>query len=296
MSRAEIFPPDTKPGPETDAQAWVGRSETHVGATTPNLAGMLGAALGHAASTDHDLTIGAALPPLWHWIAFPEFVPLSGLGQDGHPALGGFLPPLNYARRMWAGGRLAFHGTLRVGEAITRRSEILSIKEKEGATGSMVFVKVGHDLRGELGGVIREEQDIVYLHIPEEFTPPKKVPAPDTPVFDETVPMNEARLFRFSAATYNAHRIHYDLRYTRDVEKYPDLVVHGPMQAMLLMEAAMRHTGARPTRFRFRGIHPMLLDGDMRLMASRVPGEAAIDLCTVAAAGHQGLQASMEWV
>lgn len=293
MSRAETFP---MPAAGGDARSWVGRMETRTGAATPNLAGMLGAALGHPASRLHDLTTGAALPPLWHWIAFPEFVPMAGLGADGHPALGGFLPPLDYARRMWAGGRLAFHGTLRVGETITRRSEILSVQEKTGATGPMVFVTLGHELRGELGGVIREEQDIVYLHIPEEFTPPQKVPAPMDPGFSETVEMTEARLFRFSAATYNAHRIHYDLRYTQEVEKYPALVVHGPMQAMMLMEAAMRHVGARPTRFAFRGIHPMLLDGDMTLMGSCVPGAAAMALCTVAAAGHQGLTARMEWV
>jgi 3-methylfumaryl-CoA hydratase len=234
------------------------------------------------------------MPPLWHWVAFPEFVPMAELGSDGHPALGRFLPPLPYARRMWAGGKLTWTGTLIVGEALRRRSEILAITEKEGSTGPMVFVRVGHDIEGAVGR-IREEQDIVYLDIPDRFRPPKAIPAPRAADFDETVPMTEARLFRYSAATFNAHRIHYDLPYAREIEKYPALVVHGPMQATLLIEAACRHVGHAPRRFRFKGVHPMFHDQDLRLIGTRVPGEAAVELCTAAASGHQGMQARMEW-
>lgn len=278
-----------------DPQAWVGRVEEHVGALTPNLAGMMGATLSHDAAPAHDLRVGAPLPPLWHWIAFPEFVPLSGLGTDGHPALGKFLPPLPYPRRMWAGGKLDWSGALVLGETLHRRSEILAVTEKQGTTGSMVFVRVGHDLHGK-NGTIHEEQDIVYLDMPDSFRPPRAIPAPDAPDFRESVPMNEARLFRFSAVTFNAHRIHYDLPYAREVEKYPALIVHGPMQACLLMEAACRHTGQAPKRFRFKGVHPMFHTEDTALVGQMDQTAPAVDLFSVAAtSNHQCMQARMEW-
>lgn len=277
----------------SDAKDWIGRTEERTGCLTGDLAGMLSGALGHAAAPDPSIDPGAPMPALWHWAAFPEFVPLAGLATDGHPKLGGFLPPLPYSRRMWAGGRLVFHGDFHIGETLSKRSEILAVDEKQGATGPMVFVKVGHVIEGAQGGRIEEEQDIVYLDIPDTFRPPKKQPVPEAPAFDETVPVTEARLFRYSAATYNAHRIHYDLPYAREVEKYPALVVHGPMQATLLMEAGLRHSGGAPARFRFRGVHPMFHDEDMRLVGLR--GEdGAFDLCTATPSGHQCLQARLD--
>jgi len=276
-----------------EAQAWVGRVETRDGTLTAELAGMLMGALGHPAAPQPATHTGAPMPVLWHWAAFPDFVPISGIATDGHPKLGGFLPPLPFNRRMWAGGKLAFKGRFAIGERITKRSEILSVDFKTGSTGDMAFVRVGHDLRGQGGGAIREEQDIVYLPIPDQFRPPRAVPAPEAPLFHEAVEVGPVRLFRYSAATYNAHRIHYDRDYAREVEKYPGLVVHGPMQATLLMEAAMRHTGRAPARFAFRGVHPMF-DGSLRLMAAS-DGTQGLSLCTVAPEGHQGLQARFEW-
>jgi len=275
-----------------EARAWVGRVETRDGTLTPELAGMLMGALGHPAAPRPATHTGAPMPHLWHWAAFPDFVPIASIATDGHPKLGGFLPPLPFNRRMWAGGKLAFKGGFAIGERITKRSEILSVEFKSGSTGDMAFVRVGHDLRGQGGGAIREEQDIVYLPIPDQFRPPRAVPAPQSPLFDEVVEVGPVRLFRYSAATYNAHRIHYDRDYARDVEKYPGLVVHGPMQATLLMEAAIRHTGRLPVRFSFRGVHPMF-DGSLRVMAQAEGG--ALALCTVAEQGHQGLQARFEW-
>lgn len=276
-----------------DPADWIGRTETRHGAVTPVLAAMLGGALGHAATGPMPAEAGAPLPPLWHWVAFPEFLPLSELGTDGHPRLGRFLPPVPLERRMWAGGRLRFDGAFHVDEDLKRRSEILSVEEKQGGTGRMVFVRVGHDIVGAQGGRLTEEQDIVYLAMPDRFTQPRPIPLPAASAFRETVPMGPERLFRFSAATWNAHRIHYDLDYAQRVEKYPALIVHGPMQAMLLMEAALRHTGRVPARFRFRGVHPMFHDSDLLLM-----GETAEDgmrLCSGAPAGHQGMQADLGW-
>lgn len=273
---------------------WIGRVEERAGELTPVLAGMLGAALGHAASAPVEAAAGAPIPALWHWAAFPDFVPLADLGRDGHPRLGRFLPPVPLDRRMWAGSRLSFEGQLRIGEPLHRRSEILSVEEKAGAAGRMVFVRLGHEVTGRAGR-IGEEQDIVYLAIPDSFRPPKAVPAPESPAFDEPVMADEVRLFRYSAATFNAHRIHYDLPYAREVEKYPGLVVHGPMQATLLLEAAIRHAGRAPLRFSFRGIHPMFHDHGLRLIGVPSPDGRATDLCTAAPAGHQGLQARAEW-
>lgn len=278
--------------PAGDTRAWVGRTETREGMLTPNLAGMLMGALGHDAALQPSIQAGATLPPLWHWAAFPDFVPLSGIATDGHPRRGGFLPPLPFDRRMWAGGSLRFTGRLAIGERLARRSEIRSVDFKTGATGAMAFVRVHHDLSGENGGTIEEEQDIVFLPIPDQFRPPRAVPAPDAPLFVEEVEAGPVRLFRYSAATCNAHRIHYDRDYAARVEKYPGLVVHGPMQATLLMEAAIRHSGRAPARFSFRGVHPMF-DGPLRLMAEA--GEnGVLTLCTVAPEGHQGLQARFE--
>lgn len=291
MSRLENFPSDSA----SASADWVGRRTKRTGALTPDLAGMVGATLGHQATPRPDTSAGALLPRLWHWAAFPEFVPMNELGADGHPALGQFLPPLRFSRRMWAAGDLNFHGDLHIGEPLHRVSRIVSIKEKEGATGRMAFVTLSHVIEGELGGRIEERQDIVYLDIPDRFTPPRAIPVPEPLDFDETVPMNEARLFRFSAATFNAHRIHYDLPYARDVEKYPALVVHGPMQAALALEAAERRFGKPASSFRFRGVHPMFHTEDLRLIGQRDPDGGGAEIGTASPRGHMGLKARMEW-
>lgn len=293
MTRTETFPATSDSGP--DVSDWIGRTEERWGSLTPDLAGMVNAAVGHDRMADRDLRAGAYLPCLFHWAAFPEFVPLAELGNDGHPALGGFLPPLSFSRRMWAGGHLRFSGWLRIGEALRKRSTIRAITHKDGATGPMAFVKVDHVIEGENGAVIEETQDIVYLDIPDRFTPPKTIPVPDKVDFDERIPMSEARLFRYSAATYNAHRIHYDLPYAQEVEKYPALVVHGPMQATMVIEAAKRHAGAPPRTFRYRGVHPMFHDTDMRLVGRLRSSGKAMELGTATPTGHLGLSAEMEW-
>ena len=159
---------------------------------------------------------------------------------------------------MWAGGRLTFHGPLRIGQPMHRRSEILKVSEKTGTTGRMVFVTVRHQTHGPDGLAVDEEQDIVYVAMPDCFTPPPPVPAADGAIWSDPVAMDSVRLFRFSALTFNAHRIHFDLPYATEVEKYPGLVVHGPMQAMLLLQAARTHRGGPlPARFRFRGVRPL---------------------------------------
>jgi len=243
--------------------AWIGRTETAEDTIIPRQARQMAATLGR----DSALHENDPLPPLWHWMGWQNDTPMAGLGPDGHPARGGFLPPVPLARRMWAGGRLVFHAPLNIGDPLQRRSEILKVAQKTGAAGDMVFVTVGHQIHGPNGLSVTEEQDIVYMAMPDQFTPPPPMIAADAPAWADPVAIDSVRLFRFSALTFNAHRIHFDLPYAREVEKYPGLVVHGPLQAMLLMAAACRHrAGAMPVSFTFRGIRPLFAFDTSRLM------------------------------
>ena len=276
---------------QINVKAWEGRSQTDEGGISAGMAAQIHATLG-APRTPAPGT-GQNLPPLWHWCAFPPTAPMDELGADGHPALGQFLPPSDLRRRMWAGGSLNFYAPLRVGERLQRRSVLRSVKEKQGKTGPMMFVQVDHKVYGERGLAVEERQDIVYLQIPNSYAPPAKQPLPVDPVLHRVVPMSETLLFRYSAITFNAHRIHYDQAYARDVEHYPGLVVHGPLQATLLMQAACAHKGRCPVQFDFRGVHPVFHGDALDIMACE-DEDGNLALCT-GQAGHQGMQAHAMW-
>jgi len=283
---------------------WIGRTETTEARLAPEVASMMHAALRDEAPAPGALDAGAPMPALWHWATYFPAVPLSALGRDGHPAKGGFLPPVPLDRRMWAGGRLVFHDArLKIGEPFVRVSEILKISEKDGAAGPMVFVTVGHRLATDEGLAIEEEQDIVYIRMPEAFRPPKPIPSPRGAAWTEEVDCGPVRLFRYSAATFNGHLIHYDRAYASEVEKYPGLVVQGPFQATLLLEAAMKRrpgglNGAPPRRLSQRGVRPMFDFHPLTLMEVKGGGEAGTDgsaLNTADPEGNQGYQLSVEW-
>jgi 3-methylfumaryl-CoA hydratase len=263
-----------------DLQAWVGRTETVEDVISTRQLRQLAATLERPIPQGH-------LPPLWHWIGWQYETPTSGLGPDGHTAKGGFLPPVPLERRMWAGGRLTFAGTLHPDEPLTRRSEILKVVEKSGSTGQMVFVTVAHAITGQHGR-IDEEQDIVYVALPSSFTPPPPQPAPPNPDWQETLLADTPCLFRFSALTFNAHRIHYDLPYAQNVEHYPGLVTHGPLQAMALLTAAIARTGQTPRQFRYRGVRPAFA-GPLTLAAW------GNTLATVNPEGLQCMTAEVTW-
>lgn len=268
-----------------DWSEWVGRVEILTDSAAPHPLRALAATLGETPpQTD--------LPPLWHWVYFLPTVPMDQIGPDGHPRRGGFLPPVPLERRMWAGGRLTFHQPVRVGEPMTRRSEILKISAKSGKAGEMVFVTVGHRLETPRGLAVEEEQDIVYVAQPDRFTPPAPVPAAPDPDWSEAVAIDEVRLFRFSAVTFNAHRIHFDLAYATGVEKYPGLVVHGPMQAMLLIAAAQRHGNRSPASYRFRGVRPLFHHDPVNLQG--VATETGMRLATVTQ-GLTAMEAEVTW-
>jgi 3-methylfumaryl-CoA hydratase len=273
--------------------AAVGRIARTAGQITAQHADMIGATLRPHWQTG-SLRDGDPLPPLWHWAAFPPSAPMEEIGPDGHPRLGPFLPDLGLGRRMWAGGSLRFLAPLHIGAPLTRQSEITSLEHKQAGGAPMAVLTLRHRIDGPQGPAIEEEQTIVYLPLPDRYSPPKPIPAPDTADVDETVPMDAVRLFRYSAVTFNGHRIHYDRDYATQVEHYPALVVHGPLQATLLIDAATRHTGRPPETFRYRGVHPMFDTHPLRLIGTMTKDDT-MTLCTAAPAGHIGTQATAGW-
>ena len=202
-----------------------------------------------------DVPVPDTMPPLWHWMLFQDWVPAPAIGPDGHPRRGGFLPPVHdLPRRMWAGGRLVFHAPLRPGDPVRRTSTILDVTEKSGGSGRLVFVTVEHRIEGPEGLAIEEQQDIVYRGAEGAAVKPA-LPAHAAPpgAHQASVLPDPVLLFRYSALTGNGHRIHYDLDYVRDVEGYPGLIVHGPLQATWL---AGLLAGRDVRRFTFRGRRP----------------------------------------
>lgn len=239
-----------------DLSDWIGRSETLHDLVTPAPVRALTATLDREPV---DAAPGTPLPPLWHWLYFLPTHRQGEIGPDGHAKRGGFLPPVPLPRRMWAGGQFEFHAPLRVGDAVTRTSTIADVKTKQGRTGALVFVKVRHELRraGDARPAIVEHHDIVYRAAKQ----PGDVDPPPTPAAQgawqrEIVP-DDVLLFRYSALTFNGHRIHYDRRYVTGVEGYPGLVVHGPLIATLLLDLLRRHLpGAEVAAFQFKAVRP----------------------------------------
>ncbi len=236
-------------------RSWIGRQEV----LPDQVASFPIAAL--SATLDRDDPApkpGDALPPLWHWLYFLPRARQSQIGSDGHPLRGGFLPPVPLPRRMWAGGRFSFLRPLRVGDPITRTSQIVDVSMKEGRSGNLVFVLVRHQVEGPEGVALTEEHDIVYREAPAAGeTPPAPRPAPGDPAWRRDIVPDDVLLFRYSALTFNGHRIHYDRRYVTEIEGYPGLIVHGPLIATLLVDLLRRNNAARLVSFKFRALRPI---------------------------------------
>ena len=236
-------------------RGWIGREEVAEDVVTRVPVRALSATLDRDDPTPRD---GDTLPPLWHWLYFLPVHRQSEIGPDGHPTRGGFLPPVPLPRRMWAGSRFEFRAPLRLGEDIRRVSRIADVTMKSGRTGPLVFVLVRHEITGAGGGSITEEHDIVYrgAALPGEAPPvPKQAPA--TSAWRRDITPDDVLLFRYSALTFNGHRIHYDRRYVTEVEGYPGLIVHGPLIATLLMDLLRRNTDATVKSFTFRAMKPL---------------------------------------
>lgn len=249
-----------------DLSSWIGRTEVREDLITPGPAMRLLATLD---DVDTVLSDESMLPPLWHWLYFLPGAPRRELGVDGHPDRGGFLPPVNLPRRMFAGGRFVFPVPLVIGHPARRDSEIVSVARKQGRSGPLVFVRVRHRVCQNGRLCVEEVRDIVYTgygsqpKIPErdaEWSPP---PAGAEACIIDPDPV---LLFRYSALTFNSHRIHYDQPYVANVEGYPGPLVHGPLLATLLMEH-LRHDRARVREFRFRARAPLFCGSPFRTLA-----------------------------
>ncbi|MEQ1519356.1 MAG: MaoC family dehydratase N-terminal domain-containing protein, partial [Usitatibacteraceae bacterium] len=220
---------------------WIGRAEVAADVVTATPFAAMSAMLD--LTSDRPLA-GTPLPPLWHWLYFLPLARQSEIGPDGHPKRGGFLPPVPLPRRMWAGSQFEFTQSLHIGDAIERSSTIVDVTEKTGRTGPLVFVKVKHEIRRnhEASVALTEYHDIVYREAPRADDPvlvPQ--PAPLNSAWRREWAPDDVLLFRYSALTFNGHRIHYDRRYVTDVEGYPGLIVHGPLIATLLLELLREH-------------------------------------------------------
>lgn len=230
---------------------------------------------------------GDPLPALWHWIYFWSPVRQSSIGSDGHPEKGGFLPDLGLPRRMAAGGRIEFRGSLEIGKAATRTSQVTSVQRKEGRSGKLAFVTVAHTIRSEGKTVIYEEQDIVYREAAALGARPlESERAPANHVWERGMDSDEVFLFRYSALTFNGHRIHYDKPFARDVSGYPDLVVHGPLIATLLADLVSRNLPSRTiSNFRYRAVRPTFLGNSFRVCGKPSTDGKSVDLW---AKDHEG--------
>ncbi|WP_018261116.1 FAS1-like dehydratase domain-containing protein [Methylobacterium sp. WSM2598] len=251
-------------------RGWIGRTRVVEDLVTPRLAAEYRATL-----APHLAAVGEGEAPLaLHWCLAPETPEAGTLGPDGHAAKGGFLPPVPLPRRMWAGGEVETLAPLRLGDRVVRRETVADVAFKEGRSGGLCFVTVRHDYETPSGVAIRERQDIVYREAARPGEPAAPPPAPALPPPDLAwaVEASPVLLFRYSAMTFNGHRFHYDHPYATRVEGYPGLVVHGPLQASLLLNLAATLLGRVPGRFRYRGVAPLIAGRTFRVEGRRAAG------------------------
>jgi 3-methylfumaryl-CoA hydratase len=273
---------------------WVGRTEQASDIVTAQLVKGLRATLFLDIG---EPKTGDAAPFTTHWCLAQPVYPMSMLGPDGHPTRGGFLPPVPLPRRMWAGGELQFIEPLRVGDEATRASRIADVTVKNGSTGTLCFVSVEHTITTARGVAIRERQDIVYRDMPtggKNAAPAKPAATPPAAKHRQTHISDPVLLFRYSALTFNGHRIHYDRDYVTKVEGYPGLIFHGPMQAALLVEfAAHLHGGIAPKKFSYRGLQPLFEGGEFSVNANEIA--EGLDIWVANADGAPTMRGTASW-
>lgn len=270
---------------------WIGRTEETIDTLAPVPATLLAATLDR---DDPPYKEGDALPPAWHWIYFLTGVRPGELGRDGHPALGKFLPPIGRARRMWAGGRLTFRAPLLIGERVTQTAEITAVDVKQGHTGSLVFVTVHYTMANKNGPAVIEEKDLVYRAESAQGGEAARStePVPAAPWQREIRP-DPVLLFRYSALTFNGHRIHYDHPYVTGIEHYDGLIVHGPLIATLLLDLVRREKPqARVAEFSFRAKRPLFDTAPFTLRGWPAGDGKSVRLMAVGPTGAPAVEAS----
>jgi len=273
-------------------RGWVGREEILDDVVAASKVAALAATLDR---DDPPPRAGDALPPPWHWMLCVPAVRQSAIGPDGHPARGGFLPPVPLPRRMWAGGRLTFPQALRIGEPVQRRSRVMSVEHKSGRSGDLVFVVVRHEFHGSTGLCVTEEHDIVYRDLPGAVSPaPTVAPAPLGAAWERKIVPDDVQLFRYSALTFNGHRIHYDRRYVTGVEGYPGLIVHGPLIATLLVDLLRRNMpGVAIAAFEFRALKPLFDIAPFHVCGQPQDDGRSVKLWARDAEGHLAMDMSL---
>ena len=270
---------------------WIGRSQEASDTVTAHLVMGLRATLFQEIG---EPKTGDIAPFTVHWCLGQPVFPMAELGPDGHPTRGGFLPPVPLPRRMWAGGQLEFLDSLRVGDEPKRSSRITDVTMKSGSTGQLCFVSVEHLVTTAHGLAIRERQDIVYRDMGGAGPAPSAKAPPPVAQHRETHVSDPVLLFRYSALTFNGHRIHYDRDYVTKVEGYPGLIFHGPLQAAFIVElAAKLHGGTPPKKFVYRGLQPLFEGSEFSVNASTTAD--GMELWTANAEGQPTMKGTATW-
>lgn len=280
---------------------WVGQSETVRDVASRTAAIGLESVLNR--SLDRDAAAEAELFPLGHWLQFTPASPMSQLGTDGHPKLGSFMPPLPFPRRMWAGSKVEFLSPIKVGQELQRLTTIDSITPKTGSSGDLCFVVLRHDVSAEGNPAVSEHQTIVYreaVDVDSSAPSPKRSPREDTPAPEgwdwvRSLRPDEKTLFRYSALTFNTHRIHYDLPYATDVEGYPGLVVHGPLSATYLLDSfVQQHPGLAVRSFEFSARSPVFVNEQVHFVG-RADSAGSQELQVIAPGGEVAIRARVSF-
>jgi 3-methylfumaryl-CoA hydratase len=271
-------------------ESWVGRTREDEDEVCA------GAVRRFAAMLDQDparYVHGSELPESWYAILFGPLAPQSALGPDGHPLTGDFLPPLHDTRRMFGGRRVRFHQPLHVGDMVNRISTVRQVEKKQGRSGPFTLVTVVNELSVASKPAITEEQDIVYRPADNEIAPATKASAlrdlGKKPDWTRTIRPDPVLLFRYSALTFNAHRIHYDLSYTREREGYPALVMNGGLTALLLVETARPHLSGKIGAYTARALRPLFVEQDIALRGRHREGGGA-ELWACAPSGERAYE------
>ena len=269
---------------------WIGRTETAVDTVSARLVAGYLAVLDDA---NPERAEGDVAPLAIHWCVAPATRPMSQLGLDGHPNRGGLLPPVPLPHRMWAGGRIDLHGRFYVGDVVTRQSTVRDVVLKTGRSGALCFVTVDHAFDGPQGLVLSERHDIVYRAPRDPNAPAPAIPPAPKARWSYSVMADPVLLFRYSAITFNGHRIHYDRDHAIKAEGFAGLVVHGPLQATMMLEFASRLRDTPPQTIDYRGISP-LTDG-AAFTVNAAERDDGLHLWTAAADGRLCMEAQASW-